>query len=75
MATLRIFLVERTDQVDYDEPYAHVIASHSKTEARIIAFNRAIDENAEVWKDAKITEIGIYTGDKQEPHIIITDRK
>lgn len=70
---IRLFLLERTDQIGYDETAGLVIAATSDAEAKQIANDRAGDEGA-VWALPSTTckRIGNAVGIK-EPGVILVD--
>jgi hypothetical protein len=70
---MNIYLIER-DAFDFliCEYNAHVIVANDEVEVRKVA--KRTDSNKETdWDKAKITLQGIYTGERKNPFIILSD--
>ena len=70
---MKIFIIEQNENTGYDCYFAYIIAADFKPTVRRLAADHPGDEGKEVWQKAKITKIGIYTGRKKRPHIILSD--
>ena len=69
---MNIYLIEHTNII-YDANIAHVIVANNKMEVVERAMAMAADEGKEIWKSAKITEVGIYTGTNTAPFKLLSD--
>lgn len=47
---MKLWLLNRTDSIGYDEYTGYVIASETENEARLIAAQNHADEGGEVWE-------------------------
>lgn len=75
---MNIYLITRTDQVNYDEHIAHVIVAANAEQAREIAKDNVrgilegiCGENPIVWDNADIDVLGIAL--QSEPGIILSE--
>jgi hypothetical protein len=69
---MKIYLIQHT-HTEWDAYMGHVIVANNKEEVIKIATEKAQEEGKRVWKTAKITEYGQYTGDKTEPFVVLSD--
>lgn len=81
---LRIYLISRTDEVDYDEDAASVVVAYSRSQARRIAAG-VLDEHGSRSRGrnsfldpghSTVTQIGVHVargGKPAEPHVVLTD--
>jgi hypothetical protein len=60
---MKLYLIERTGNIGYDEYIGFVIAAENEAEARTIAAYNSGDEGAEIWKTAPIRCIADVTGE------------
>ena len=71
---MNIYLLERTDEIGWDEYSAHVIAANTVEEVRALAMEESEGcEPKKVWETATILKIGNYEGYNERPFIILSD--
>lgn len=71
---MNIYLITRTDDVDYDQPAAVVVVARSYAEARQVARTAKYSPSPRVWDAANATLKLIGTAlDDQPAGIILTD--
>lgn len=76
---MKIYLIDRFAKDDgnyfstHDQSIAHVIVADSKKQVRQIAKAQSGDEDKKVWDNATISDLGIYTGRKKTPFLVVTD--
>lgn len=70
-----IYLIERTDEVCYDEYGAHVIVANNRSEVINLAKGVCSDEGKEIWEKATITMEGKYICSAPEPFILLSSYK
>lgn len=73
---LKIFHIRRAEEADYDEVQEFVIVAHNFYEVKKIALNDKGDESNNDWLVGSIVnELGLYTGDEKEPHVLCRNFK
>mgnify|MGYP001575762370 CR=1 FL=1 len=80
---LRIYLITRTDEVDYEEDAAAVVAAYSRKEARQLAAGGTFGPSGRgSFLDptrSTLTQIGVHVsahgGKPAEPHVVLVDNK
>lgn len=71
---LKIYLLERQDEVGWDEYAGHVIAAENEEEVIEIAQTKERGNHTDAdWSKAKISLLGEYSGDSMQSHIILSD--
>jgi hypothetical protein len=89
--TLRLYLIERTDDVDYEQDAGKVVAAYTRQQARELAAQHStidLDERArrafglDSFLDprrSKLTQIGVHVsahgGKPAEPYVVLTDNR
>lgn len=70
---MKIYYFFRKGSMGYDENRAHVVVANTVNEAFELVTDNAKDEGADAWIDADYNRIGDYTGENNEPFIVLTD--
>ena len=71
---MNIYLIERTDEVEYDQTHGFVIVSNDELECvQLAKGSLGHYDVSSVWDEACITLLGIYSGDLNYSHIVLTD--
>ena len=60
------------DTEDWDCFIAHVVVAHSRREAKELA-DSGREPCSPSWGSAKITKVGIYTGRRKTPFVVLSD--
>ena len=74
---MNIYLIDADLPIDhYDQLQAAIVIANNTNETRKVIIDEYVGDYMEIeenWLKAKITKLGIYTGDIKEPSIILTD--
>lgn len=67
----KVYLIERIDNVGYDEYAGHVVVANSSEFARQLCIESCADERGDVWRNAVIKEISTTALD-EAPRIVLS---
>lgn len=72
--TMNIYLIERVDNVGYDENAGHIIVAFDEEQVlKMAKENIYCYEKPYVWDKAVIVKLGIYGGEQKKPFCVLSD--
>jgi hypothetical protein len=69
---MQIYLIKHKEK-GHDIYCGHVIVAKNISQVRQLAMDNSADEGEEIWQNAVVSIVGVYTGNATNPFILLSD--